>query len=53
MIVDGIESTTTVTVTVRLREAGNYQCTVSNHRVGITIDGVTAVSSTSSLSVSG
>ena len=37
-----------------LTEAGNYQCTVSNDRVtaGI-INNVTAVSSTSSLSVLG
>ena len=54
VIVNGTESTTKVTVTVRLREAGNYQCTVSNNRVADgTINGVTAVSSTSSLSVSG
>ena len=54
VIVNGTESTTRVTVTVRLREAGNYQCTVSNDRVtNGTINGDTAVSSTSSLSVSG
>ena len=54
VIVNGIESTTKVTVTARLREAGNYQCTVSNNRVTDgTINGVTSVSSTSSLSVSG
>ena len=53
VIVNGTGSITRVTVTVRLREAGNYQCTVSNARVGITTNGVTAVSSTSSLSVSG
>ena len=33
VIVNGPESVTRVTVTVRLREAGNYQCTVSNDRV--------------------
>ena len=54
VIVDGTESTTRVTVTVRLREAGNYQCTVSNDRVTAgAINGTTAVSSTSSLNVSG
>ena len=53
VIVDGPGSITRVTVTIRLREAGNYQCTVSNARVGITINGVTAVSDTSSLSLAG
>ena len=54
VIVDGPGSITRVTVTVRLREAGNYQCTVSNDRVtASTINGVTAVSSTSSLSIGG
>ena len=53
MIVNGPESITRVTVT-DLTEAGNYQCTVSNDRViDNTINGVTAVSSISSLSVSG
>ena len=53
MIVNGTESITRVTVN-NLTEAGNYQCTVSNARVTAgTITGVTAVSSTSSLSVSG
>uniref|UniRef100_A0A1X7U1L7 Fibronectin type-III domain-containing protein n=1 Tax=Amphimedon queenslandica TaxID=400682 RepID=A0A1X7U1L7_AMPQE len=33
VIVNGPGSVTRVTVTVRLREAGNYQCTVSNARV--------------------
>ena len=33
VIVNGPGSVTRVTVTVRLREAGNYQCTVSNDRV--------------------
>ena len=53
VIVNGTESITRVTVT-NLTEAGNYQCTVSNDRVTAgTVNGVTAVSSTSSLSVSG
>ena len=53
VIVNGTGSITRVTVT-SLTEAGNYQCTVSNARVtdGI-INNVQAVSSTSSLSVSG
>ena len=49
-IVNGTGSVTGVTVTVRLKEAGNYQCTVSNDRV---TDHTGAVSSTSSLNVSG
>ena len=54
VIVNGPGSVTRVTVTVRLREAGNYQCTVSNDRVtNGTINGVTAVNSTSSFSISG
>ena len=53
VIVNGTGSITRVTVT-NLTEAGNYQCTVSNARVTAgTINGVTAVNSTSSLSVSG
>ena len=52
LIVNGTGSITKVTVT-NLTEAGNYQCTVSNNRIGITINGVTAVSSNSSLNVSG
>ena len=52
-IVNGPGSITRVTVT-SLTEAGNYQCTVSNARVTAgTINDVTAVSGTSSLSVSG
>ena len=56
VIVDGTGSITRVTVT-NITEAGNYQCTVSNARVtansnGI-INNVQAVSSTSSLNVSG
>ena len=56
VIVNGTESITRVTIT-NLTEAGNYQCTVFNARViagtigGAT--GVTAISSTSSLSISG
>ena len=53
VIVNGTGSITRVAVT-DLTEAGNYQCTVSNDRVTAgTINDVTAVSSTSSLSVSG
>ena len=53
-IVNGPGSVTRVTVTVRLREAGNYQCTVSNDRVtNGTVNRVTAVDSTSSLNISG
>ena len=59
VIVNGTGSVTRVTVTVRLREAGNYQCTVSNHRVTIgPFNGVgglkaNAVTSTSSFNISG
>ena len=54
VIVNGPGSVTRVTVTVRLREAGNYQCTVSNDRVtNGTVNNVTAVNSTSSLNISG
>ena len=54
VIVNGPGSVTRVTVTVRLREAGNYQCTVSNGRVtNGAINNVTAVNSTSSLNISG
>ena len=54
VIVNGSGSVTRVTVTVRLREADNYQCTVSNDRVTAgTINNVTAVTSTSSLNISG
>uniref|UniRef100_A0A1X7UWF2 Uncharacterized protein n=1 Tax=Amphimedon queenslandica TaxID=400682 RepID=A0A1X7UWF2_AMPQE len=56
VIVNGPGSVTRVTVTVRLREAGSYQCTVSNTRVtNGTIsgsNGPNAVISTSSLSIS-
>ena len=45
---------TLVTMTVRMREGGNYQCTVSNARVGNgTINGVTATEDSSSLTVTG
>ena len=45
---------TLVTVTVRMREGGNYQCTVSNARVGNgTINGVTATEGSSSVAVTG
>ena len=38
------ETATLVTVTVRMREEGNYQCTVSNVRLGNgAINGVTVV----------
>ena len=54
VIVNGTESITRVTVKVRLREAGNYQCIVSNKRVTAgTINGVTAASNISSLSLAG
>ena len=54
VIVNGPGSVTRVTVTVRLREAGNYQCTVSNDRVhDRTIRGTTGVTSNSSLNISG
>ena len=57
VIVNGSGSVTRVTVTVRLREASNYECNVFNARVsdgtnGV-IGGVQATSSTTSLSVSG
>ena len=53
VIVNGPGSVTRVTVT-NLSEARNYQCTVSNDRVTDgTISGVTAVTSTSSLNISG
>ena len=45
---------TLVTVTVRMREGGNYQCTVSNARVeNGTINGVTATEGNSSINVTG
>jgi hypothetical protein len=52
VIVNGPGSVTQVTVTVRMRQAGTYQCTVSNDRVTAgTIGSVTAMNSSSSLSV--
>ena len=54
MIVNGPQSVTQVTVTVRMRQAGIYQCTVSNARVTDgTINSITAMSNSSSLSVTG
>ena len=45
---------TLVTVTVRMRVGGNYQCTVSNARVeNGTINYVTATEDSSSLTVTG
>ena len=53
VIVNGTESTTKVTI-ANLTEAGNYRCNVSNSRVtNGTIDGITALSSTSSLTING
>ena len=49
-----IGTATLVTVTVRMREGGTYQCTVSNARVDDgTINGVTATDNSTSLSVTG
>ena len=49
-----VGTATLVIVTVRMREEGNYQCTVSNARVvDGTINGVTATEGSSSLSVTG
>ena len=57
VIVSGPGSVTRVTVTVRLREAGNYQCIVFNDRVtdgnNGHIGGVQALSSLTLLSISG
>ena len=48
VIVNGPGSVTQVTVTVRTRQAGTYQCTVSNARVDAgTIDSVIPTSSNS------
>ena len=53
-IVNGPESVTQVTVTVRRRQAGIYQCNVTNDRVDNgTIGTVTAMSNSSSLNVTG
>ena len=49
-----VGTATLVTVTVRMREGGNYQCIVSNARVEDgTINGVTATEDSTSLSVTG
>ena len=55
VVVNGTASVTQVTVTLRMRQAGIYQCTVSNARVDAgNIRGVTARnSSTSSQPISG
>ena len=46
MIVNGTRFVTNVTVTVRMRQSGFYQCTVSNARVDAgTIGNVTATNS--------
>ena len=48
VIVNGPAFVTKVTVTLRSREAGNYQCTVSNQRVSAgNISGIVALNSTS------
>uniref|UniRef100_A0A1X7T7A1 Fibronectin type-III domain-containing protein n=1 Tax=Amphimedon queenslandica TaxID=400682 RepID=A0A1X7T7A1_AMPQE len=56
VIVNGSGSVTRVRVTVRLRETGNYQCTVFNDRITDGINGrignVQALSSTTSLTLS-
>ena len=54
VIVNGPQSVTRVTVTVRMRQAAVYRCTVSNARVtDCIITGITAMSNSSSLSVTG
>ena len=55
VIVDGSESVTRVTVTVRLREAGNYQCNVFNDRLdsGPTSGPYAVTYGTSSLTILG
>ena len=48
MVLNGTGSVTQVTVTVRMRQPGTYQCTVSNARVANgTIGNVTATNSSS------
>ena len=48
VVVNGSGSVTRVTVTVRMRQAGTYQCIVSNARVDAgTIGSVTAITSSS------
>ncbi|XP_019850169.1 PREDICTED: protein sidekick-2-like [Amphimedon queenslandica] len=50
VVMSGSASVTNVIVTLKSREAGNYQCTVSNERVSNgTINGITAMANTSSL----
>ena len=54
LIVNRLQSVTQVTVTVRMRQAGIYQCTVSNARVANgTINGITAINGISVISVTG
>ena len=54
VIVSGSRSVTLVTVTVRMRQAGTYECIASNDRVAAgNINGVTALSNTSSLNITG
>ena len=53
VVVNGPESVTQVTVTVRMRQAGTYQCTVSNARVtNGPVPGETGLTATSSSSTS-
>ena len=48
VVINGTGSVTQVTVTVRMRQAGIYQCTISNARVDAgTIGSVTATNSSS------
>ena len=52
-IINGTGFITQVTVTVESSQAGDYECTVSNHRVTIgTFNGVTAWPSNSARKVS-
>ena len=51
VVVNGPGSVTQVTVTVRMRQAGTYQCTISNTRVTSSQGG--AVSSNISLPITG
>ena len=51
VVMNGLGSVTQVTVIVRMRQAGIYQCTVSNARVTDSQGG--AVNSSSSLSITG
>ena len=53
-VLNGPGSITQVTVTVRMRQTGTYQCTVSNARVDAgTIYSVTPMNSTSTLFIQG